>query len=82
MTLAYSPGANVAYLYLQEKRTQQLETVCVRGELNVDLLEDGSVYGIEFMNFKGQIADLVLGTLRVENLEAVGESEVRRPKAS
>ncbi len=54
MKLTIDPEANAAYMQLREK-TGDLETVCVGDELNVDLLPDGTVYGIEFLNAKQQL---------------------------
>ena len=49
MQLRYDAEANAAYLTLRDK-TGDLETVVVCDELNVDLLPDGTVCGIEFLN--------------------------------
>ena len=54
MKLTVDPEANAAYMQLREK-TGDLETVCVGDELNVDLLPDGTVYGIEFLNAREQL---------------------------
>jgi uncharacterized protein YuzE len=54
MKLTIDPEANVAYMQLRE-RTGDVETICVSDELNVDLLPDGTVYGIEFLNAKQQL---------------------------
>ena len=54
MKLTIDPEANAAYMQLRE-RTGDLETVCVSDELNVDLLPDGTVYGIEFLNARQQL---------------------------
>ena len=54
MKLTIDPSANAAYMKLRDK-TGDLETVVVSDELNVDLLPDGTVYGIEFLNAKEQL---------------------------
>lgn len=67
MKLSFDPEANAAYLQLREK-TGDLETVVVTDELNVDLLPDGTVYGIEFLNAKQQLGEGVDGKLTFKNL--------------
>lgn len=64
MKLRHDPEANAAYLQLRE-RTGDLETVVVTDELNVDLLPDGTVYGIEFLNAAEQFGAAWDGHLNV-----------------
>jgi uncharacterized protein YuzE len=71
MLLTYDPKHNVAYLRLHE-RTEQVETVQVSDELNVDIAPDGTVYGIEFLNANEQLASEDQGKLVVVN-EQLGE---------
>ena len=54
MKLTYDPHHNIAYIRLREK-TEQVETICVSDELNVDLAPDGTVYGIELLNANEQL---------------------------
>lgn len=54
MKLLYDPRYNVAYIRLRE-RTEQVETIRVSDELNVDLAPDGTVYGIELLNADEQL---------------------------
>lgn len=54
MKLTINRAMNVAYMQLREK-TGDLETVCVSDELNIDLLPDGTVFGIEFLDAEGQL---------------------------
>jgi uncharacterized protein YuzE len=56
MKLSYDPQYNVAYLRLHEK-TEQVTTIKVSDELNVDIAPDGTVYGIELLNANKQLAD-------------------------
>ena len=44
---------NIAYMQLREQ-TGDLETISVCGELNIDLLPDGTVFGIEFLDAEQQ----------------------------
>ncbi len=54
MRLTYDSRSNVAYIRLHEK-TEEVETVRVSDELNVDLAPDGTVYGIELLNANEQL---------------------------
>jgi uncharacterized protein YuzE len=54
MKLTYDPRYNVAYIRLREK-TEQVETICVSDELNIDLAPDGTIYGIELLNANEQL---------------------------
>ena len=65
MKLSYDPKYNVAYLRLHEK-TAQVTTIKVSDEMNIDIAPDGTVYGIELLNAKEQLAD-DHGTLIVES---------------
>jgi uncharacterized protein YuzE len=47
--LKYDPRYNIAYLSFREK-TEQVETLAISEELNIDIAPDGSVYGIELLN--------------------------------
>ncbi len=72
MKLTYDPKYNVAYIRLQDK-TDQVETIRVSDEMNVDIAPDGTVYGIELLNANRQLSADRLGALLVVN-EASGES--------
>jgi uncharacterized protein YuzE len=71
MKLTYDPRYNVAYIRLHEK-TEQVETIRVSDEMNVDLAPDGTVYGIELLNANAQLAGEDQGKLIIVN-EARGE---------
>ena len=73
MKLTIDPAANAAYMQLRE-RTGDLETICVGDELNVDLLPDGTVYGIEFLNAKQQLKADERGGFTIAN-RGTGEEE-------
>jgi uncharacterized protein YuzE len=49
MQLTYDPQYNIAYLRLREK-TEEVETLHLSDEINIDISPDGSVYGIELLN--------------------------------
>ena len=79
MKLTYDSRYNVAYLRLHEK-TEQVETIRVSDELNVDMAPDGTVYGIELLNANEQLRAGDEGLLVVVN-EALGERrEIRLAK--
>jgi uncharacterized protein YuzE len=73
MKLTYDPRHNIAYLQLHEK-TEQVETIRVSDELNVDLAPDGTVYGIELLNANAQLGSQDQGKLIVIN-EALGDRQ-------
>ncbi len=54
MKLTYDPRYNIAYIALRDK-TEQVETVHISEELNIDLAPDGTVYGIELLNANEQL---------------------------
>jgi len=73
MKLTYDPRYNIAYLRLHEKK-EEVETIRVSSELNVDMAPDGTVYGIELLNANEQLRAEDQGKLIVVNEER-GESE-------
>ncbi|RJR51409.1 MAG: DUF2283 domain-containing protein [Desulfobacteraceae bacterium] len=54
MKLTYDPRHNIAYLRLREK-PEQVDTIRVSDEMNVDIAPDGTVYGIELLNANAQL---------------------------
>jgi uncharacterized protein YuzE len=54
------PHRNIAYLRLQEKGNQ-VETIRVSDELNVDVAPGGTVYGIELLNANEQLQAAMTG---------------------
>ena len=72
MKITYDPRYNIAYICLQEK-TEQVETIQVSAEMNVDIAPDGTIYGIELLNANQQLGADNQGKLIVVN-EALGES--------
>ena len=73
MQLTYDPRYNIAYLRLHEK-TEQVETIHVSDQLNIDIAPDGTVYGIELLNANVQFGAEDQGKLIVIN-EALGERQ-------
>ena len=73
MKLTYDPRYNIAYLRLHEK-TDQVETIQVSDEVNIDIAPDGTVYGIELLNANVQLQAEDQGKLVVIN-EALGDRQ-------
>jgi uncharacterized protein YuzE len=73
MKLTYDPTYNIAYLQLKPKK-EQVRTVSVGDEVNIDLAEDGSIYGIELLNANEQLSADHEMSITVEN-QLSGESE-------
>jgi len=53
--LSYDPRRNIAYLRLREAAGTQVETVRLSDQMNVDLSEDGTLYGIELLKANAQL---------------------------
>jgi uncharacterized protein YuzE len=73
MRLTYDPEHNIAYIRLRETGGQQVETLPISDELNIDLAPDGTTLGIELLNAKEQLKSADGARLLVEN-RAVGET--------
>ena len=73
MKLTYDPKYNIAYICFRDK-VEQVQTIQVSDEMNVDLAPDGTVYGIELLNAREQLTADRLGSLVVINQES-GKSE-------
>ena len=71
MRFTYDPRHNIAYIRFGENQ-EQVETIQVSEELNVDLAPDGTVYGIELMNANEQLQRDGVDRVLVVN-EATGE---------
>ena len=54
MKLTYDPRYNVAYLQLQET-ANDVKTLQISDDLNIDIAPDGKVLGIEFLNANEQL---------------------------
>ena len=73
MKLTYDPRYNIAYLRLQEKG-DEVETLQLTEEINVDLSPDGTVCGIELLNANQQLRGEDAGNFVLVN-EANGERQ-------
>ncbi len=76
MKLTYDPRHNIAYIRLHEK-TEQVETLHISDELNVDIAPDGTVFGIELLNANKQLRAEDQGKLIVTNLAQGDIKEIR-----
>ncbi|RAI03625.1 hypothetical protein DLJ53_03825 [Acuticoccus sediminis] len=54
MQITYDPDANAAYITLTDK-TGELETLVINDDINIDVLPDGSLYGIELLDADRQL---------------------------
>ena len=72
MKLTYDRRYNIAYIRLRET-TEQVETVAVSPEMNVDIAPDGTIYGIELLNANEQLGSSPDASLVILN-QALGES--------
>jgi len=56
MKLTYDPQYNVAYIKLHEK-TDEVTTIKISDEINIDIGTDGTAYGIELLNANEQLGE-------------------------
>ena len=54
MKLSYDPKYNVAYIRFHEKR-DQVTTIKISDDMNIDIAADGTVYGVELLNANEQL---------------------------
>ncbi|MBS4027146.1 MAG: DUF2283 domain-containing protein [Ignavibacteriales bacterium] len=54
MKLTYDPRYNIAYIRFREK-SENVETIQLSDDVNVDIAPDGSLYGIELLNANEQL---------------------------
>ena len=71
MRFSYDPRYGIAYIRFKKKQ-DQVETIRITDELNVDLAPDGTVYGMELLNANDQLWREDMGKVVVIN-EATGE---------
>lgn len=75
MKITYDPRYNIGYIRFREK-TEEVETIQLSDELNVDISPDGAVYGIELLNANEQLRGGDGNILRVVNEASKHESVV------
>ncbi|MBN2543880.1 DUF2283 domain-containing protein [bacterium] len=76
MKLSYDPRYNIAYIRLREKGNE-VQTLQISDELNIDISPDGKIYGIELLNANEQLEIIGDNGLIITN-ESNGKS-VRLP---
>jgi len=54
MKLSYDPKYNVAYIRFHEK-PDQVTTIKISEDMNIDIAPDGTVYGVELLNANEQL---------------------------
>ena len=54
MEITYDPRYNIAFIKFREK-TEEVETIHLSDEINIDIADDGKIYGIELMNANEQL---------------------------
>ncbi len=72
MELSYDSKFNIAYIRFRDK-VEEVETIKISEELNVDISPDGKVYGIELLNAGDQ-----LGMLEGKPFTFINEAENKK----
>lgn len=67
MRLEYDLKYNVAYIRFLEGQVENLRTLHVSEELNIDMTPDGHLYGIELLNANEQLFQQDAGKLIIED---------------
>ncbi|PQJ95385.1 DUF2283 domain-containing protein [Chromatium okenii] len=67
MRVEYDPQYNIAYLRFLDTQAEDLQTLHLSEELNIDLMPDGRLYGIELLNANEQLFRQDAGQLLVNN---------------
>lgn len=55
MKITYDSKYNIAYLSLRDKKANNVSTISLSDEVNVDIAPDGVIYGVELLNAKKQL---------------------------
>jgi uncharacterized protein YuzE len=79
MRIEYDPMYNIAYIRLVEEAAENLQTVGVSDELNVDMTPDGRIYGIELLNANERLFTQHAGELIVENRQTGRTEKIALP---
>jgi len=66
MKVTYDKKYNVAYIRFREK-TEEVTTIPISDEVNIDIAPDGAIYGIELLNANEQLYRQDNGHLILEN---------------
>ncbi len=66
MKVTYDKKYNVAYIRFREKN-EEVTTIPIGDEVNIDIAPDGTIYGIELLNANEQLYTQDNGNLILEN---------------
>ncbi len=72
MKLTYDPKHNIAYIALRENTKEQVDTIQISDEVNIDMTSDGKIFGIELLNANEQLKNNGSDILKIVN-EATGK---------
>jgi uncharacterized protein YuzE len=75
MKVTYDKKYNVAYIRFREKN-EEVTTIAISNEVNIDIAPDGSIYGIELLNANEQLYLQDNGHLILENADQNLHSEL------
>ena len=75
MKVTYNFNNNTGYIALREKNGS-VQTVQICKDVNIDIAEDGTVFGIELLNANEQLADGPVRKLIVQNATTGASTEV------
>jgi len=67
MHVDYDPQYNIAYLRFLDSQADDVQTLHLSEELNIDLMPDGRLYGIELLNANEQLFRADAGQLLISN---------------
>jgi uncharacterized protein YuzE len=79
MRIEYDPAYNIAYIRLVDETAEDLQTVGVSDELNVDMTADGRIYGIELLNANERLFAHNTRELTVENRQTGRTEKIALP---
>lgn len=70
MYITYDPENNIGYIRFSKESGKVAKTIEISGDLNIDLMSDGSIYGIELLNaneqLRGDIAAIIVENQRTQ----------------
>jgi uncharacterized protein YuzE len=75
MKVTYDKTHNIAYIRFREK-IEEVQTLQISDELNIDIAPDGTLYGIELLNANEQIYSQDKGNLILEDAVRGTHSEL------
>ena len=55
MHITHDPENNVGYIRIADEKRKIAKTIEISGDVNIDVLSDGSIYGIELLNANEQL---------------------------